>query len=132
MMHKCTKKLLGSDTLNRNYRKKTFFCQLPTQLILDVLFFRSFTIFTPILNWFVRTKFHLGDKVYLNVPSGNFGNALGGYYAKDGLPVEKILIASNNNNILTQLIKTGSYDLTRKSVIANHITCNGYFKIIEH
>jgi len=61
----------------------------------------------------------LGEKIYLNVPSGNFGNALGGYYAmKMGLPVEKILIASNNNNILTELIKTGAYDLRDSSVIA--------------
>ena len=56
--------------------------------------------------------------MYLNVPSGNFGNALGGYYAmKMGLPVEKILIASNNNNILTKLINTGAYDLRSASVI---------------
>ncbi len=49
----------------------------------------------------------LGEKVYLDVPSGNFGNALGGYYAmKMGLPVEKILIASNKNNILTRFITT--------------------------
>ena len=60
----------------------------------------------------------LGDKVYLDVPSGNFGNALGGYYAmKMGLPVEKILIASNSNNILTQFINTGVYDLRSLSVI---------------
>jgi len=59
-----------------------------------------------------------GEKVYLDVPSGNFGNALGGYYAmKMGLPVEKILIASNSNNILTRLISTGAYDLRKSSVI---------------
>lgn len=60
----------------------------------------------------------MGEKIYLNVPSGNFGNALGGYYAwKMGLPVEKILISSNANNILTELIQTGRYDLNNKSVI---------------
>ena len=60
----------------------------------------------------------LGDKVYLNVPSGNFGNALGGYFAmKMGLPVEKIIIASNKNNILTQLITSGRYDLRSLSVV---------------
>jgi len=60
----------------------------------------------------------LGDLVYLNVPSGNFGNALGGYYAyKMGLPVKQIHIASNNNNVLTQFITTGEYDLRDVSVI---------------
>ncbi|WP_178862389.1 threonine synthase [Thiomicrorhabdus cannonii] len=60
----------------------------------------------------------MGDKVYLNVPSGNFGNALGGYYAmKMGLPVEQILIASNNNNVLTTFINTGVYDLRDLRVI---------------
>ena len=61
----------------------------------------------------------LGEKVYLDVPSGNFGNALGGFYAMQmGLPVEKILIASNQNNILTKLIKTGEYDLRHSTLIA--------------
>ncbi len=54
----------------------------------------------------------IGEKVYLNVPSGNFGNVLGAYYAMlMGLPVEKLLISSNENNILTRLIQTGIYDI---------------------
>lgn len=67
----------------------------------------------------VRNKvIQIGDKVYLNVPSGNFGNALGGYYAmKMGLPVKQIHIASNSNNVLTKLIKTGAYDLRNVGVI---------------
>ncbi len=61
----------------------------------------------------------LGDKVYLDVPSGNFGNALGGYYAmKMGLPVEKILIASNRNNVLTRLINEGRYDMRDTRLVA--------------
>lgn len=61
----------------------------------------------------------LGDKIYLNVPCGNFGNALGGYYAwKMGLPVEKIISASNSNNVLTDLISTGRYDIAKRSLIA--------------
>ncbi len=60
----------------------------------------------------------IGDKVYLNVPSGNFGNALGGYYAmKMGLPVEKILISSNSNNVLTDWIHTGRYQLRDRKVL---------------
>ncbi len=61
---------------------------------------------------------NLGDKYYITVPSGNFGNALGGFYAKlMGLPIEKILIASNSNNILTEFIQTGRYSLVDRNVI---------------
>ena len=60
-----------------------------------------------------------GEKVYLDVPSGNFGNALGGYYAwKMGLPVERIIIASNRNNVLTDLIRSGRYDIRERKLIA--------------
>ena len=61
----------------------------------------------------------LGEPINIDVPSGNFGNALGGYYAmKMGLPIAKIIIASNENNILTELIQTGIYDLNGKSVVS--------------
>ena len=60
----------------------------------------------------------VGDKIYLNVPSGNFGNVLGAYYARlMGLPVEKLIISSNQNNILTRLIKTGIYDMRNQELI---------------
>ena len=65
-----------------------------------------------------KDEIRMGEKIYLVVPSGNFGNALGAYYAKKaGLPIEKILITSNVNNILTDWIKTGTYDLTTRELI---------------
>ncbi len=58
-----------------------------------------------------------GEKIYINVPSGNFGNILGAYYAqKMGLPVEKLLVSSNKNNILTQWLTTGIYDIRDKEL----------------
>ena len=63
-------------------------------------------------------KITMGEKIYLVVPSGNFGNALGGYYAKKaGLPIEKILISSNENNILTDWIEKGEYDLNGRTLV---------------
>ncbi|CAA6827613.1 MAG: Threonine synthase (EC, partial [uncultured Sulfurovum sp.] len=65
-----------------------------------------------------KNEIKMGENVYLIVPSGNFGNALGGFYAKEaGLPVEKILISSNVNNILTDWIEKGEYDLSSRELI---------------
>ncbi|MRJ02394.1 MAG: threonine synthase [Epsilonproteobacteria bacterium] len=65
-----------------------------------------------------RGEIEMGEEIDLIVPSGNFGNALGGYYAKKmGLPVHKIVIASNANNILTELIREGRYDLRGRKLI---------------
>ena len=56
-----------------------------------------------------------GDKINIVVPTGNFGNILAGYYAKHmGVPVNKLICASNANNVLTDFIKTGVYDRNRK------------------
>lgn len=56
-----------------------------------------------------------GDKVNVVVPTGNFGNILAAYYAKKmGLPINKLICASNANNVLTDFIKTGVYDRNRQ------------------
>lgn len=56
----------------------------------------------------------LGDKINIVVPTGNFGNILAAYYAKHmGIPVNKLICASNINNVLTDFINTGIYDKNR-------------------
>lgn len=59
-------------------------------------------------------KINLYDNVSFCVPTGNFGDILAGYYAKLlGLPVHKLIVASNANNVLTDFFKTGTYDRNR-------------------
>ncbi|RDH81378.1 MAG: threonine synthase [endosymbiont of Galathealinum brachiosum] len=116
---KALKQLLGSDTFKQKLQEKNIFLSAANSVNFGRIIFQTIYHIHSYLELVRQKAITLGEKVYLNVPSGNFGNALGGYYAiQMGLPVEKILIASNNNNILTQLIKTGSYDLRNKSVIA--------------
>ena len=59
-------------------------------------------------------KIKLGDRVNFSVPTGNFGDILAGYLAKRlGLPVGTLICASNANNVLTDFIRTGTYDRRR-------------------
>ena len=55
-----------------------------------------------------------GQLVNFVVPTGNFGNILAGYYAKTmGLPIGKLICASNSNNVLTEFLQTGEYNRER-------------------
>lgn len=55
-----------------------------------------------------------GDPINVCVPTGNFGNILSAYYAKEmGVPIRKLICASNRNNVLTDFIQTGVYDRNR-------------------
>ena len=59
-------------------------------------------------------RIHEGDKVDFVVPTGNFGDILAGYFAKEmGLPVGRLVCASNANNVLTEFLRTGRYDRRR-------------------
>ncbi|MBQ9139173.1 MAG: threonine synthase [Ruminococcus sp.] len=60
-------------------------------------------------------EIELGEKINIVVPTGNFGNILAAYYAKHmGVPVNKLICASNINNVLTDFINTGVYDRNRQ------------------
>ena len=70
-----------------------------------------FKSYADLLN---RKVISLGDKVDFSVPTGNFGDILAGYLAKKlGLPVGRLICASNANNVLTDFLTTGVYDRRR-------------------
>ena len=70
-----------------------------------------FSAYCDLLN---QGEIKLGDKINVCVPTGNFGNILAAYYAKAmGVPVNKLICASNANRVLTDFINTGVYDRNR-------------------
>lgn len=59
-----------------------------------------------------------GDKINVVVPTGNFGNILAAYYAKEmGLPIAKFICASNDNKVLYDFFETGVYDKNREFIL---------------
>ena len=113
------KSLLSSDAFHARLAEKQTKLSAANSVNFGRIIFQLIYHIHSYLELVRQGAISIGDKVYLNVPSGNFGNALGGYYAmKMGLPVEKILISSNSNNILTDWIQTGRYDLRGRHVVA--------------
>ncbi len=113
------KRLLASTTFKAKLKEKNIHLSAANSVNFGRIIFQLIYHIYSYLELVRLNAISLGDKIYLDVPSGNFGNALGGYYAmKMGLPVEKILIASNSNNVLTQLINKGQYDLREMAVVS--------------
>lgn len=62
-----------------------------------------------------------GDPIDVCIPTGNFGNAMSAVYAKQmGIPIRKIICASNHNRIITDFITTGEYDLRGRPLLLSH------------
>lgn len=61
-----------------------------------------------------------GEKINFDVPTGNFGNILAAYYARQmGLPVNKLICASNENKVLFDFFETGTYDRNREFILTS-------------
>ncbi|MGL5380869.1 threonine synthase [Clostridium sp.] len=65
-----------------------------------------------------KQKIKEGDKINVVVPTGNFGNILAAYYAREmGLPIARFICASNENNVLTDFFNKGVYDKRRELIL---------------
>ncbi len=112
------KQLLASDTFKAALKAKDISLSAANSVNFGRIIFQIMYHIHSYLELVRQDVIEMGEKVYLNVPSGNFGNVLGGYYAlRMGLPVEKLIVASNENNILTRLIQTGKYDMRGEKLI---------------
>ncbi|RLA83441.1 MAG: threonine synthase [Epsilonproteobacteria bacterium] len=112
------KNLLASATFKDELIKDGIKLSAANSVNFGRIIFQIVYHFQSYLELLRQNEIKLGDKIYIDVPSGNFGNVLGAFYAqKMGLPVEKLLVASNENNILTQWLTTGIYDIRGKELI---------------
>jgi threonine synthase len=70
------------------------------------------------VNLYKKKQIAEGEKINFVVPTGNFGNILAGYYAKSlGIPVNKLICASNENKVLFDFFQTGSYNRNREFIL---------------
>ena len=71
--------------------------------------------FSAYLDLVTSNQIQFGEEIDFTVPTGNFGNILAAYYAKQmGLPVRRLHCASNKNNVLADFLATGVYDMRRE------------------
>ena len=111
------KSLLASNSFKAELEKDDIKLSAANSVNFGRIIFQIIYHFWSYLELIRQNAIKNGENIYLVVPSGNFGNVLGAYYAqKMGLNIEKLLVASNENNILTQWIKTGVYDIRDKAL----------------
>ncbi len=111
------KKLLSSQNFKKELEKDNIKLSAANSVNFGRIIFQIIYHFWSYIQLLKQEEIKYGEKIYLTVPSGNFGNVLGGFYAMNmGVPVEKLLVASNENNILTEWINTGVYDIREKEL----------------
>ncbi|OPX90447.1 MAG: Threonine synthase [Pelotomaculum sp. PtaB.Bin104] len=95
--------------LSKNYRLSSANSINWGRLIPQIVYY-----FSAYFDLVVKSNVAMGEKVNFVVPTGNFGNILSAFYAREmGLPVNKLICASNANNVLTDFIQNGEYNRNR-------------------
>ena len=106
------KKILTDETINAEMKNKRLSSANSInigRLIPQIVYY--FKAYMDLVN---QQEIEMYEKVNFAVPTGNFGNILAGYLAKKmGLPIDRLICASNENNVLTDFIQTGIYNANR-------------------
>ncbi len=109
------KNIFANDKINKELASKNKFLSSANSINIGRLVPQIVYYFYSYMKLIETEAVRIGDKVNFAVPTGNFGNILAGYYAKIlGLPINKLICASNENNVLYDFINTGVYDKNRK------------------
>lgn len=108
------KRIFGDEEMRKAFKEKGFVLSSANSINWGRLVPQIVYYFYAYLRLLEKGDVKLGDKINFSVPSGNFGDILAGYYAKKmGLPVNKLICASNVNRVLADFFETGVYDKNR-------------------
>ena len=109
------KAIFSDELLREDLNERGFFLSSANSINWGRLVPQIAYYFSAYCDLLATREIELGDKINFCVPTGNFGNILAGYYAeKMGLPVNKLICASNRNDVLTDFITDGVYDKNRR------------------
>lgn len=108
------KRIFGNEELKETLRKKGYRLSSANSINFGRLVPQIVYYFSAYLAMIKRGSIKMGEPIHFCVPTGNFGDILAGYYAmRMGLPVGKLIVASNRNNVLTDFFREGIYDANR-------------------
>lgn len=111
------KKIFNDREIKEELKKENIYLSSANSINIGRLLPQIVYYFYSYADLVKNKKISEGEKISFCVPTGNFGDILAGYYAKEmGLPVDKLVIASNDNNVLTDFFTTGTYDANRDLV----------------
>lgn len=109
------KKLFSDDEFVKKLYDKNFMLSSANSINIGRLIPQVVYYFYGYLNLLKNKKITNNEKINIVVPTGNFGNILAAYYAKKmGLPIKKLICASNENNVLFDFLHSGTYDKRRE------------------
>ena len=111
---RAVKKLFASEEFNAELKKKGVRLSSANSINFGRLAPQIAYYFSAYLDLLTSNQIEMGDLVDFVVPTGNFGDILAGWYAKQmGLPIRKLVCASNRNKVLADFFSKGVYDVKR-------------------
>lgn len=111
---RAVKKLFADQAFNAELKEKGVLLSSANSINFGRLAPQIAYYFSSYIDLLTSNQLEWGDEIDFVVPTGNFGDILAGWYAKQmGLPIRKLVCASNRNRVLADFFRTGTYDVKR-------------------